>query len=83
MHWPQYDPEDHEVLMQIVGLNGGAMYDHLTPMEKEWSEYLNGPSRRTTTNGTAALTSMYFATGFPPGTEFLVPSYTFYAPWWP
>ncbi len=43
MHWPQYDPEDHEVLMQIVGLNGGAMYDHLTPMEKEWSEYLNVP----------------------------------------
>lgn len=78
LKWPQYDPEDRDVLMQIMDRTAGAMYDHLPEMEKEWCAYNGVPFAKNHNNGTAALTSMYFATGLPPGTEIMVPSYTFY-----
>jgi dTDP-4-amino-4,6-dideoxygalactose transaminase len=78
LKWPQYSPEDREVLMKIMDLRDSAMYDHLPLMEKEWQEFLGVPFAKNHNNGTAALTSMYFACGFEPGSEIMVPSYTFY-----
>jgi perosamine synthetase len=54
------------------------MYNHLPQLEEEWREHNGVPYAKAHCNGTAALMSMYFATGFPPGTEIMVPSYTFY-----
>jgi len=79
LKWPQYDPEDFEVIQKITDLDAADMYDHLPAMEKEWSKFIGVPFSKNHNNGTAALMSMYFATGFPPGTEIMVPSYTFYS----
>lgn len=79
MKWPQYSAEDREAMLEIMDLDSGAMYNHLTELEKEWCAFNGVPFAKNHNNGTAALTSMYFATGFPPGTEIMVPSYTFYS----
>lgn len=78
LKWPQYDPQDREIVLQIMDLDAGAMYQHLPLLEQEWCEHDGVPFAKNHCNGTAALTSMYFATRFPPGTEIMVPSYTFY-----
>jgi dTDP-4-amino-4,6-dideoxygalactose transaminase len=78
MKWPQYEPEDREIVMKILEMDVGSMYNHLPVLEKEWREFNDVPFCKAHCNGTAALMSMYFATGFPPGTEIMVPSYTFY-----
>ncbi len=78
MKWPQYDPEDREIVLKIMEMDIGRMYDHLPDLEKEWREHNGVPFAKAHCNGTAALMSMYFATGFPEGTEIMVPSYTFY-----
>ncbi|MBI4579783.1 MAG: aminotransferase class I/II-fold pyridoxal phosphate-dependent enzyme [Planctomycetes bacterium] len=79
MKWPQYEPEDREIVLKILDMDIGRMYDHLPQLEKEWCEHNGVPFSKAHCNGTAALHSMYFATGFPPGTEIMVPSYTFYS----
>lgn len=76
--WPQYDPADREAVLQIMDMDIAAMYDHLPTLEKEWCQHNGVPFAKNHCNGTAAIMSMYFATGFPPGTEIMVPSYTFY-----
>lgn len=79
LKWPQYDAEDREVLMQIMDLSASSMYSHLPKFEKEWCAFNGVPFAKNHNNGTAALFAMYYATGFPEGTEIMVPSYTFYS----
>lgn len=76
--WPQYEPEDRETILQILDMEDGKMYGHLPKLDKEWCEFNGVPFARAHCNGTAALTTMYFTTNFPPGSEIMVPSYTFY-----
>ena len=56
-----------------------TFYEELPAFEKEWQDYTEAPFVKNHINGTSALTSMYFALDLPPGSEIMVPSYTFFA----
>ncbi len=74
--WPQYGAQEEEA---VLGLLRNPSYDPNRKLEEEWCEYLGVPHARAHFNGTTALMSMFFALGLPPGSEIMVPSYTFFA----
>lgn len=77
--WPRYGEEEKKAVCESI--DKGGSYAELAAFEKEWKDYLQAPYVKSHMNGTSALTSMYFALSldFPPGTEVMVPSYTFFA----
>ncbi len=75
--WPRYGDAEKKVLCDL--LDNNAFYAELPAFEKEWQDYTKSPFVRNHINGTSALTSMYFALDLPPGSEIMVPSYTFFA----
>ncbi|MEK7405236.1 MAG: DegT/DnrJ/EryC1/StrS family aminotransferase [Acidobacteriota bacterium] len=75
--WPRYGPTEKQALHEMIDRN--KFYEELPLLEKEWKEYTNVPYAKPHMNGTSALTSMFFALDLPPGSEILVPSYTFFA----
>lgn len=75
--WPRYGPEEKQVLHDMI--DSGKFYEELPLFEKEWQAYTKSPFVKAHINGTSALTSMFFALDLPPGSEILVPSYTFWA----
>ena len=75
--WPRYGPSEKKALHDMI--DSGKFYEELPILEKEWREYLNVPYAKPHMNGSSALTSMYFALDLPPGSEIMVPSYTFFA----
>ncbi|NUP98974.1 MAG: DegT/DnrJ/EryC1/StrS family aminotransferase [Armatimonadetes bacterium] len=64
----------------IDSSDAGNIYRYLPDLEAKWKEYNQVPFCKSHMNGTSALTSMYFALtrDYPPGTEIMVPSYTFF-----
>ncbi len=75
--WPRYGDAEKKALCDL--LDNNAFYAELPAFEKEWQDYTKSPFVRNHINGTSALTSMYFALDLPPGSEIMVPSYTFFA----
>jgi dTDP-4-amino-4,6-dideoxygalactose transaminase len=75
--WPRYGDAEKKALGDLLDSN--AFYAELPAFEKEWQDYTKSPFVRNHINGTSALTSMYFALDLPPGSEIMVPSYTFFA----
>ena len=75
--WPRYGAAEKNALHELI--DSAKFYEELPIFEKEWQAYTKSPFVKAHMNGTSALTSMYFALDFPPGTEILVPSYTFFA----
>jgi hypothetical protein len=75
--WPRYGPAEKQALHALIDSN--KFYEELPLFEKEWKEYTRAPYAKAHMNGTSALTSMYFALDLPPGSEIMVPSYTFFA----
>ncbi len=75
--WPRYGPADKKALHEMI--DSGKFYEELPLFEKEWKEYTKSPFVKAHMNGSSALTSMYFALDLPPGSEIMVPSYTFFA----
>jgi dTDP-4-amino-4,6-dideoxygalactose transaminase len=75
--WPRYGPAEKQALHDLIDSN--KFYEELPLFEKEWKEYTKAPYCKAHNHGTSALTSMYFALDLPPGSEILVPSYTFFA----
>ena len=75
--WPRYGDAEKNAIGALMDNN--AFYAELPAFEKEWQDYTGAAFVRNHINGTSALTSMYFATGLPAGSEILVPSYTFFA----
>jgi len=75
--WPRYGPAEKQALHQMIDSN--KFYEEIPLFEKEWKEYTKVPYCKPHMNGTSALTSMYFALDLPPGSEIMVPSYTFFA----
>jgi len=59
----------------------GITYAENKQFEKEWAAYTGAPFVKAHMNGSSALTSMYFALSLdvPPGSEVMVPSYTFFS----
>lgn len=77
--WPRYGEGEKQAVCAILDSN--RFYEELPSFEKEWKEYLGAPFVKSHMNGTSALTSMFFALSLdlPPGSEIMVPSYTFFA----
>jgi dTDP-4-amino-4,6-dideoxygalactose transaminase len=77
MKWPRYGAAEKKVLHDLIDNN--QFYQELPKFEKEWQAYTKSPFVKAHMNGSSALTSMYFALDLPPGSEIMVPSYTFFA----
>jgi perosamine synthetase len=73
--WPRYGDAEKNAVWSI--LENNRYYQELPSFEKEWQEYTKSPFVKAHMNGSSALTSMYFALDLPPGSEIMVPSYTF------
>ena len=74
--WPLYGKEEENAVVAFLRNPGYAPNDAL---EKDWQAYFKVPFVKTYCNGTSALASMFFALNLPPGSEIMVPSYTFFA----
>ncbi|MBN1393602.1 MAG: DegT/DnrJ/EryC1/StrS family aminotransferase [Pirellulales bacterium] len=74
--WPLYGPEEEKAVLEVVRRPG---YDPNFRLERDWQEYYKVPYVRAYCNGTGALNTMFFALNLPPGSEIMVPSYTFFA----
>lgn len=75
--WPRYGQAEKQALHVMI--DDGKFYEEAPLLEKEWCAYTGTPFAKSHCNGTSALTSMFFALDLPPGSEILVPSYTFFA----
>lgn len=75
--WPRYGDDEKRRLHELIDSN--AYYEELPLLEQEWKEYTVAPFVKAHMNGSSALTSMYFALDLPPGSEIMVPSYTFFS----
>lgn len=73
--WPRYAQAEKEALCAL--LDNLDFYPELTRFEADWKAYTGSPFVKAHMNGSSALTSMYFALDLPPGSEIMVPSYTF------
>lgn len=76
-NWPRYGTAEKQALHALIDNN--EFYQELPLFEKEWQEYTKAPFVKAHMNGSSALTSMYFALDLPPGSEIMVPSYTFFS----
>ncbi len=75
--WPRYGAAEKKALHDLI--DSGKFYQELPLFEKEWQDYTKAPFVKAHMNGSSALTSMYFALDLPPGSEVMVPSYTFFS----
>jgi len=76
--WPRYGAAEKKVLHDLI--DSGQFYQEIPQFEKEWQQYTGAQFVKAHMNGTSAITSMYFALDLPPGSEVMVPSYTFFSP---
>ena len=74
--WPLYGAEEEKAVLDVLRKPD---YSPIDAFEKDWKEYHKFPYVKAHCNGTSALASMFFALNLPPGSEILVPSYTFFA----
>src|SRR5512139_2251139 len=75
--WPRYGAAEKKALHELI--DTGKFYEELPKFEGEWQAYTKSPFVKAHMNGSSALTSMYFALDLEPGSEIMVPSYTFFA----
>ena len=74
--WPLFGKAEEQAVLALVRR---PSYDPIAALEKEWKQYFGVDHARAHCNGTSALTAMFFALDLPPGSEIMVPSYTFFA----
>jgi perosamine synthetase len=74
--WPRYGSPEEEAVLAVVRR---PSYDPIAALEKDWQEHFGVSHTRAFCNGTSALAAMFFALDLPPGSEIMVPSYTFFA----
>lgn len=77
--WPRYGDAEKKRLHEMI--DQGITYAENKQFEKEWAAYTGSPYVKAHMNGSSALTSIYFALSLdvPPGSEVMVPSYTFFS----
>ncbi len=75
--WPRYGAAEKKELHELI--DRGDFYQQLPRFEKAIKNYVKSPYVQSHCNGTSALTSAFFALDLPPGSEIMVPSYTFFA----
>ena len=74
--WPLYGVDEERAVVELVR---NPNYSPIAQLEREWQQRYQSPFVKAYCNGTGALTSMFFALNLPPGSEVMVPSYTFFA----
>jgi dTDP-4-amino-4,6-dideoxygalactose transaminase len=74
--WPLYGDAEKKAMVELVDNPG---YGPLSALEDDWKKAFGFPYAKSHCNGTSAITAMFFALGLPPGSEIMVPSYTFFA----
>lgn len=74
--WPLYGPEEEAAMLELVR---NPSYNPNAKLEEAWKAYMDMPYARAYCNGTSALACMFCALNLPPGSEIMVPSYTFFA----
>ena len=77
MKWPRYGPAEKEALHRMI--DSGQFYPEIPLFEKDWKDYTGAQFVKAHMNYSSGLTSMYFALDLPPGSEIMVPSYTFFS----
>jgi dTDP-4-amino-4,6-dideoxygalactose transaminase len=76
IRWPRYGEAEEQAMLELLR---APTYDPNFKLEEDWRRHFGVPYAKAHFNGTSALTSMFFALDLPPGSEILVPSYTFFA----
>ncbi len=76
LHWPRYGETEEQAVLELVR---HPTYDAIAGLEDDWKKHFGVPYAKAHVNGTSALASMFFALDLPPGSEIMVPSYTFFA----
>ncbi len=76
VRWPRFGPDEEAAVLAVLRDPGYSAIDEL---ERDWRERFAVPFAKAHCNGTSALAAMYFALDLPPGSEVLVPTYTFFA----
>ncbi len=76
IRWPRYAKREEQA---VLGVLRNPNYNSIDVLESEWGKRFGAPYNKAHCNGTSALTSMFFALDLPPGSEIMVPSYTFFA----
>jgi len=71
-------PKEKKAILAALDLDQSGFYNALPELEIKWQKFNRVPFAKTHMNGTSALLSMYFALDLPPGSEIMVPSYTFF-----
>jgi perosamine synthetase len=74
--WPRYGVDEEEAVLAVLRDPG---YGPIAALESDWKDYFKVPHVKAYCNGTSAIASMFFALDLPPGSEVMVPSYTFFA----
>ncbi len=74
--WPLYGEAEEKAVVELLR---NPSYTPIDQLEAEWKSFVGAPHAKAFCNGTCALTSMFSALALPPGSEILVPSYTFFA----
>lgn len=74
--WPLYGEAEEQAVLRMLRHPGYGPNDEL---EEDWKALYKVPFAKTYCNGTSALAAMFFALDLPPGSEIMVPSYTFFA----
>lgn len=74
--WPLYGAQEEKAILQLIR---NPSYGPIALFEKDWQEFTESPYVKAHCNGTSALASMFFDLDLPPGSEIMVPSYTFFA----
>jgi dTDP-4-amino-4,6-dideoxygalactose transaminase len=74
--WPRYGKAEEDAVLEVVRR---PSYEPIAALEKDWKSHFAADHVRAYSSGTAALMAMFFALDLPPGSEIMVPSYTFFA----
>lgn len=80
--WPPISTEDVEAVVGLLKKKELSYYGRegqIEQLEAEFSSYIGADYALSTSSGTAALHSAFFALGLEPGSQVLVPTYTFLA----
>lgn len=74
--WPRFAAKEERAVLDVLR---NPSYGSIDALEKDWGTHFGAPYNKAHCNGTSALASMFFALDLPPGSEIMVPSYTFFA----
>jgi perosamine synthetase len=74
--WPRYGKAEEQAILELLHNHS---YGPIKALEKDWQEFTGAAYVKAHCNGTSALASLFFALDLPPGSEIMVPSYTFFA----